>query len=228
MARVNDIFGRAIRAAGLSTYAIGYVPSPLTQGQDARGRSPFLLLDWPKAWLELYAREGFAAEDITVMEAARQNDAFTWTEVQARYPGSSARVFAAAQEFGWGDGFVIPVHTPFAPADEQFGIVSLAAEHLEGFKAETKQAVTTLSLTAFAQARKLTYGSEQDRHAPILTERERQALALVAEGLSDPAIAAEMGVTRATAHFHVERAKKSLSAKTRAQAVAIALTQGLF
>ncbi len=53
-----------------------------------------------------------------------------------------------------------------------------------------------------------------------LTRRERDALALVAEGKTDWEISVILGVSEATARFHVDNARRKLGAVTRAQAVA--------
>jgi LuxR family quorum sensing-dependent transcriptional regulator len=53
-----------------------------------------------------------------------------------------------------------------------------------------------------------------------LTDRERDALAWVAEGKSDWEISVILGVSEGTARFHVDNARKKLGAVNRAQAVA--------
>jgi len=62
-------------------------------------------------------------------------------------------------------------------------------------------------------------------HEP-LTPRERQVLALVAEGLSGSRISRRLGIQPSTVRTHVEHARDKLGATTRAQAVACALAQG--
>ena len=66
-----------------------------------------------------------------------------------------------------------------------------------------------------------------DARRPVLTPRERDCLALVAEGLSDGDIGERLGIAQLTAHAHVENAKRKLGAKTRAQAVARLYSLGL-
>ncbi|GEM_PF-2026839 len=56
-----------------------------------------------------------------------------------------------------------------------------------------------------------------------LTKREREVLAMVAQGLSTPAIAALLKITNATVKTHIEHARGRLGARTRAEAVALAL-----
>jgi DNA-binding NarL/FixJ family response regulator len=60
-----------------------------------------------------------------------------------------------------------------------------------------------------------------------LTEREREVMALAAEGLSNEEIASRLVVSPATAKTHVSRAMIKLHARDRAQLVVIAYETGL-
>ena len=60
-----------------------------------------------------------------------------------------------------------------------------------------------------------------------LTEREREVMALVAAGLSNDEIAAELVISPATAKTHVSRAMVKLNARDRAQLVVFAYETGL-
>jgi DNA-binding NarL/FixJ family response regulator len=61
----------------------------------------------------------------------------------------------------------------------------------------------------------------------VLTDREREVVALVAEGLTNDEIAAELFVSPATARTHVSRAMVKLHARDRAQLVVFAYQSGL-
>ncbi|MGY3518737.1 response regulator [Micromonospora sp. PTRAS2] len=61
----------------------------------------------------------------------------------------------------------------------------------------------------------------------VLTEREREIVALVARGLSNDEIAARLYVSPFTAKTHVNRAMAKLGARDRAQLVVIAYQSGL-
>jgi len=63
--------------------------------------------------------------------------------------------------------------------------------------------------------------------APPLTPRERRVLELVASGLSNRAIADELGVSEHTVKFHVRSLLDKLGAETRADAVARAARSGV-
>jgi DNA-binding NarL/FixJ family response regulator len=60
-----------------------------------------------------------------------------------------------------------------------------------------------------------------------ITEREREILKLLADGLSNKAIAVRLGIAERTVKFHVGEILARLGAGNRAQAVAIAQQRGL-
>jgi LuxR family transcriptional regulator, quorum-sensing system regulator BjaR1 len=68
--------------------------------------------------------------------------------------------------------------------------------------------------------RLLDFASPSDADANPLTERERDALALVADGKTDWEISVILGVSESTARFHVDNARRKLGAVNRSQAVA--------
>jgi DNA-binding NarL/FixJ family response regulator len=75
--------------------------------------------------------------------------------------------------------------------------------------------------------------AERSRTAPAapgldqLTDREREVMALVAEGLSNEEIAQRLVISPATAKTHVSRAMVKLAARDRAQLVVLAYESGL-
>jgi DNA-binding NarL/FixJ family response regulator len=72
--------------------------------------------------------------------------------------------------------------------------------------------------------------SREPRSSPaldMLTEREREVMALVAEGLSNDEIAERLFVSPMTAKTHVSRAMTKLAARDRAQLVVFAYESGL-
>ena len=209
---LNAQFRRAVRSYGFTAHAAATLAPYDPQ-------NVFLLLDWPRAWLEVYAMRGFAQDDIVVREALASPTPFTWTEIRARHPGASARIFAAVAEFGWREGFAIPVHGP----GSRRGLVSLAGPGPD-IDDTARANVESISLAAYARA--CEFAGSLESVGEALTPREAEVLALVAKGKSDPEIAGALGISRSTAHFHVESARGKLGAATRAQAVALALTRG--
>jgi DNA-binding CsgD family transcriptional regulator len=60
----------------------------------------------------------------------------------------------------------------------------------------------------------------------VLTAREREVFQLVARGMTAPQIAAELRIAPATVRTHVQNGIGRLGAKTRVQAILIALNHG--
>ena len=65
------------------------------------------------------------------------------------------------------------------------------------------------------------------RPAPPLSPREREVLALMVDGAPNKVIARALGISVRTAKFHVAAVLAKLRARNRAEAVAIALRDGL-
>ncbi len=77
------------------------------------------------------------------------------------------------------------------------------------------------------------FATRAERAEPVaaeldrLTDREREVMALVADGLSNEEIAERLIVSPATAKTHVSRAMIKLGARDRAQLVVFAYESGL-
>jgi DNA-binding NarL/FixJ family response regulator len=84
--------------------------------------------------------------------------------------------------------------------------------------------VTRRLIATFAT---LTSKAEPGLDLRVLTEREREVMALVAGGLSNDEIAERLVVSPATAKTHVSRAMVKLGARDRAQLVVFAYQSGL-
>ena len=79
--------------------------------------------------------------------------------------------------------------------------------------------------TVQSRAADVNSGSRFGRGGP--TSREREVLTLLAAGATDEQIAEMLDLSPATVQTHVRNAKAKLGARTRAQAVAMALQHGM-
>ncbi|TDC56914.1 response regulator transcription factor [Jiangella ureilytica] len=84
----------------------------------------------------------------------------------------------------------------------------------------------TRRLIAQFTASRMAHQVAEDRLG-VLTQREREVLALVGTGLSNAEIGASLSLSPATAKTHVSRAMIKLGARDRAQLVVIAYQTGL-
>jgi DNA-binding NarL/FixJ family response regulator len=85
--------------------------------------------------------------------------------------------------------------------------------------------ITRRLIAQFTASRTANHAAE--KRLAVLTQRERQVLALVGQGLSNREIAAELTLSPATARTHVSRAMTKLGARDRAQLVVVAYQTGL-
>jgi DNA-binding CsgD family transcriptional regulator len=74
----------------------------------------------------------------------------------------------------------------------------------------------------------ITPSTKPARPARRITARERQVLALVADGYSTAEIARALWITEDTVRTHIKRMMVRLDARTRAHLVAIAFREGLW
>jgi DNA-binding NarL/FixJ family response regulator len=99
-----------------------------------------------------------------------------------------------------------------------------AVRVVHGGEALLSPAVTRRLVAEFAQRSR---PATPDHRLALLTDREREVLALVATGLSNDEIAERLVVSPATAKTHVSRSMVKLGARDRAQLVVLGYESGL-
>ncbi|UAJ09624.1 helix-turn-helix transcriptional regulator [Glacieibacterium megasporae] len=208
----------AIQPHGLDTFACGEVDLA------DRDRTVFYIIDWPDAWTRFYVGTGMIDRDPLVDALATRRDPFTWTDLRAdralaRAGGAALDAAAAA---GWVDGLVVPLPTVGTRA----GLVSMVG-HREIADPALRAYLCLIATCLQSYVRTLVAKHGFAMPPMGLTEREIASLRLVARGKSDAAIASELGVAVSTAHEFVEKAKRRLKARTRAEMVATAASFGI-
>jgi DNA-binding NarL/FixJ family response regulator len=77
-----------------------------------------------------------------------------------------------------------------------------------------------------SRVRELT-AAQEDREVALLSAREREVLALVADGLTNKQIAGQLVISENTARNHVSRILDKLDLSSRSQAATFAAQHGL-
>ncbi|NWH07634.1 MAG: autoinducer binding domain-containing protein [Alphaproteobacteria bacterium] len=138
---------------------------------------------------------------------------FQWSDASPKTTKAWGAYWEAFAEHRISDG--IAVHQ-FSP-DGRISRVSVGFERM-ALSPRERKAIDLVAYALMDQLRATSPRAEMPK--PKLTPRERDCLALAAQGFADPAIGDALGIATTTAHFHVENAKRKLGAVTRAQAVA--------
>ncbi len=174
----------------------------------------------PPGWEDLFSQRRFAESNFLTREARRRNEPFRWLQSEIRTDGERELVQVLA-DWQLPDGIGAPVHGP----DGYVGVTSLAFERLHQLPAEEQAAIGLAATVLHHRMCNLT--PRKARKTPKLSSRERDCLALVAEGKSDWEISEILGLAETTVMTHVLNARRKLGAKSRAQAVALCVASGV-
>ena len=218
-AEAGRAFFEALRPMGARGFgARAYVAAG---GSADAGRTVTFAQALPRSWRASASARYVESLD-PLPKAARRlsRPAFLWSEASPRGDKRWAEYWAALDEHGLGEGTAVHF---FAPN----GMTSRVSVGFARGALDARQQ-KAVELASYALLDRVAALSPSFAPAsPRLSARERDSLAFVAQGLSDGEIAERLGIATATAHFYVEKAKRKLGAKTRAQAVARLITLGL-
>ncbi len=212
------LFADTIAPFGFDTFASGEVDLK------DRDRSAFHIIGWPDSWRDFYMSAGLIDRDPIVDEIALRSEAFTWTDLRASRKlsklGTEALEKAAAA--GWVEGLIVPL----PQASGRIGLVSLAG-HRDCADLADVGYLTLICICLHSYVRTLV-GRHGFAIPPAgLSAREIAAIRLVAHGKSDADIGQALGIANSTAHEHVEKAKRKLKVRSRAELAAIAASLGI-
>jgi LuxR family quorum sensing-dependent transcriptional regulator len=156
-------------------------------------------------------------------KAARRlaRPAFLWSEASPRNDPKWADYWSALGELNLGEGTAVHF---FAPN----GMTSRVSVGFDRSALDISER-RAIELASYALITRLQALSPMlPARTSVLSPRERDCLAFVAQGFSDSEIAERLSITQSTTHFYIEKAKRKLGARTRAQAVAHLIAAGLF
>jgi DNA-binding CsgD family transcriptional regulator len=218
IAACADLFRAAVAPFGFDTFACGELDVKV------RERTVFYLVDWPDEWRRFYLSEGLVERDPLIDALAYRHQPFTWSDLRKdrKLAKIGREVLDRSAAAGWTEGLVIPL----SRGTNRIGLVSLVG-HTSDITPEEQAFLCLISICLHGHVRTLVRREGFAIPPAGLTTREVQCVRLVAQGLSDNAIAKRLGIAPSTAHEFVEKAKRRLKTRTRVEMVAIAAALGI-
>jgi LuxR family quorum-sensing system transcriptional regulator CciR len=217
LASCARLFMDVVRILGFDTFACGEVDV------DNRDRTAFYIVEWPEAWRKFYIQSGMINRDPLIDALGTRSMPFTWSELRRdrklAHAGQAALTMAAEQ--GWTEGLVVSVPR----GGSRYGLTSLVGR-CGALSEDQRDILSVCCICLLSHVRTIAARSGFPLAPASLSPRELASVQLVAKGLVDQEIADAFGVSRATAHQHVEGAKRKMAVKTRAELVALAVSLG--
>ncbi|MFD6517748.1 protein kinase [Rhodococcus sp. NPDC060176] len=154
--------------------------------------------------------------------AAKSIEAMAWIECEQHNAQRAAVLLGAAESVAHSVGSAAVIHSSLIAYHEiceqlsrrKLGIDRYAAAYRRGRQSSFASAI------AYALHEQLTGASAGDTKSAILTKREREVAGLIADGLTNRAIAERLVISPRTAQGHVEHILTKLSFTSRAQVAA--------
>ncbi len=178
----------------------------------------------PAEFGPIYTERNYAGIDANIRRARRSSHTFEWSEAgyaDNDHEPHTVEFLRFLSDFGFPRGFVVPIHGPCGFVAG----VALAGRKFD-LSVKTKPATHIITLYAFDRIHQLV--AAKSEKSPPLTPREREVLAWSAQGKSAWEIGEILNLAKRTVDEHAKRAMRKLGARTRTQAVAIAIRERLF
>lgn len=218
--RLGAEFLRTIEPLGFRHFACCSHVDPFHPPREA-----IMLHNYPRGWVRTFSEARLYEIDPVLERAESQLLPFFWdTALRAEsLTGPQRTLLADAAGYGLAHGYTIPLHLSWLPGTLRASCSVIP----DGDRVNSQSYVIVAMLAMYL------YLFAARIHAPWLTPvaeplnpRERQCLALIAQGKEDWSIGRLMGLRTATAHYHIEQLKRRLGVSTRPHAVARALMTG--
>ncbi|MDO6415457.1 LuxR family transcriptional regulator [Sphingomonas sp. BIUV-7] len=206
---------------GFSQFAMGHHVDLARPADDA-----IRLTSYNTDWIYHVMERGYFADDPMHLASSKTGGAFPWSDVGniIKLTPRHKLILTEAVGFGLVSGFTIPVHVP----GEYNGTCSFASDTVQPFDASTLWAAQACGTLAFEAARRImrSRSHSENGEVPGLTPRQMDALVLIGRGKNDSEIAELLGVSRSTAHEHVEGVRRKYGNAQRPHLIARALFDG--
>jgi DNA-binding CsgD family transcriptional regulator len=215
-----DDFLVTIRQMGFAASACG-----AWAGVGRNRKVRFFFMDWPPDWIDFYAANRYVDHDLLPIEARRRVSPFWHNDILAhsKLTEKQKELYDAGVTYGWKNVFAVPIHGP----GSMQGLVTMATRLELALGIADCAILEIMARTVWERCRTSEDIGLSDPDRSRLSAREIECLQWAAAGKSDTDIAVLVGIKPATAHFHIEQAKKRLGVKTRVEAVAVGVLNGV-
>lgn len=219
--KLHEALAKVTRLLGFSQFAMGHhvdlsCPPP----------GAIRLTTYNEDWIYHGLDRGYFSDDPVHLATTKALNGFLWRDVgeYVRLTARHKQIMAEAIGFGLGAGFTVPVHLP----GEYQGSCSFAAATTDNIQEDTLLIALLCGRFAFEAARRVMRKKLNlvETNVPDLTPRQLEALILVGRGKTDREIGHILGVSRSTAHEHVEGVRKAYGNAQRAYLIVRALFDG--
>lgn len=221
-----DMLGREVRRVTRHLgfehflYGIRHVPP---EGETCQ----FILSGYPAAWMSRYQAEKYSEIDPIVAHSYRFAIPLVWRDETFDSPARK-EFMEEARSYGLGSGLSIPIGT----LSNEMALVSIANPETNAeARAHSAHVVGTLYVMSSylheAFRRLVISSSAEDTEPPKLTQRELECMRWWASGKTAVQISDLMNISEAGVHFHMQNLRRKLGVRTKHQAIARAVLQGL-
>lgn len=214
---IVEIIARSAACYGAEFFCFNYFPRDGCDFSEA-----ILASRVPSPWLDLYLTGGFAEVDPSIRHCRQTVQPFHWDAAPfdpEREP-RAREVVERAREFRLSKGLLVPIPSPLGCV----GDVWIGGYHFDLPEAAIP-AIHMIALYGFGSMHRLL--APASLAAVELSEREREILRWVAVGKSAKEIGRLLDRSHRTIEWHLQAVVAKLGAANRAQAVMIALRNGL-
>lgn len=178
-------------------------------------------INYPEEWVELYVERKYHQVDPIIKENFTRFSLQHWSETYASYKPPKD-FLCLAEDFGLRDGYTHGARNFNLTEGSLFSFSGNHLEHNSRSEAIIKLVVPHLHqvIARIVEHRRL------DKDI-ALTVREKEVLKWIGQGKSTWDISVILGISERTVKFHVRNIMQKLDVVSRAQAVAVAVEQGM-
>lgn len=217
---LDELLGEITNRLGFDYYALTH-HCQLARKDDGAIR----LHNYPQSWAESYDSHALGMVDPVHRASHVTAKGFSWSDIGRLIPltPQDHRMLALGEEQGLRSGFTVPAHVP----GEARGSCSFACRNPRD-GAPIPLIAHCAGTFAFETARRLWLkrGHSLALRKPVLTDRQRDCVLLMAQGKTDPEISTILGISRETVTEHVRTACQRYGIYKRQLLITLTLYDG--